>query len=135
MLESDAATWAVIEYAYGRTLREYIGVAGPQDPDTIKAFTTQLFSGIASIFTSGFAHLRISDETVLISPQRQLIITSFEYAYPYGKEKVDRLYAAVEDKCGDDIYVAPEVFADIKYNARKAAIWSCGVVLVSFSRA
>ncbi len=134
MLESDIATWTVIDYASGRTLREYINAAGPQHPETIKGFTTQLFSGVASIFTSGFAHLRICDETILISPQGRLIITNFEYVYSYGKEKIDSLYASVQDKCGDDIYVAPEVFADIKYNARKAVIWSCGVVLVSVFR-
>lgn len=83
---------------------------------------------------SGFAHLWICDETILISTHGTLAITSFEYAYPYGNEKIDGLYAAVEAKCGDDIFVAPEVFADIKYNARKAVIWSCGVILVRFSQ-
>ena len=131
-LESDVATWAILDYAPGLTLRESIKASGPQSPDQIKAFITQLFSGIASIFMSGFAHLRICDETLLISDRGQLIISSFKYAYPYGKEKVDDLYAAVEDKCGDDIYVAPEVFANIKYNSRKAVIWSCGVALVRF---
>ena len=130
-LESNAAIWAVIEYADGRTLRQYVEASGPQYPDMIKAFTTQLFSGIASLFMSGFAHLRICDETILISPHGTLAITSFEYAHAYGSEKVDGVYAAVKDKYGADIYVAPEVFADIKYNARKAVMWSCGVVLVS----
>jgi Protein kinase domain len=120
-----------MDFTPGHTLRQYISTYGPQDAPIIKALVTQLFSGIASIFTAGFAHLRICDETILVNHYGQLIIDNFQYAYPYGSEKIDNLYAAIEDKCGDDIYVAPEIFANIKYNARKAVIWSCGVLVAS----
>ena len=129
-LESDVATWAVLEFTPGVTLRQYINSTGPQSADMLKSYTTQLLGGIASIFNSGFAHLRLCDETILISTGGRLTISCFEFAYPYGNEKIDAIYAVVEAKCGDDIYVAPEVFASIRYNGRKAAIWSAGVVLV-----
>ena len=59
------------------------------------------------------------------------MISDFEHAHEYGHERTDDgLYAAVSDKYGDDIFVAPEVFASVKYNARKAALWSCGVLVV-----
>ena len=130
-LESDVATWAVLEFAPGVTLRQYIDSTGPQSAEMLKSYTTQLLGGIASIFNSGFAHLRLCDKTILISTGGRVIIHGFEFAYPYGNEKIDGIYSAVDAKCGDDIYVAPEVFASIEYNGRKAAIWSAGVVLVT----
>lgn len=122
----------VLEEREDESLRRYIEGRGTLSEDMLKAIITQLFSAIAQIFSAGFAHLRINNETLFIDKNGQLIIKDFEFAHKYKNEKVDDLYALVEAKYGADIFVAPEVFTTVPYNARKAVIWSCGVAAVSY---
>lgn len=112
-------------------IRQHMINRGSFPEDLLKSLITQLFSAIAVIFRSGFAHLRICDETLYIDRKGQLNIKDFEYAHEYGKERTKDFYAATNAKYGSDIYVAPEVLTTKTYNARKAVIWSCGVVIVS----
>lgn len=129
-IESGDSVWTVLDEKPNRSIRDYISLNGAAAEPTIKTTATQLFAALACIFAAGFSHLRICDETVFIDQQEHVMLTNFEYVHEYGKEKVDGMYALVSDKHGDDIYVAPEVFASVRYNARKAAIWSCGVLIV-----
>jgi serine/threonine protein kinase len=130
-LETTSVLVYVVESRTGMSLKMGVEAHGSLPDDAVKAIVTQLFSAVAAIFMAGYAHLRICSETIFIDNEGRLTINDFRYAYEYSKEKSDDLYAAVSDKCGEDIYVAPEVYKSIKYNARKAVIWSCGVVVVS----
>lgn len=130
--ESEASIWTVLNEKPSGSVREYIHAHGPLSPDAMKSTMTQLFAALACIFSAGFTHLRICDETVYLSAKEHLMITDFQYAHEYGHEKIDTLYAPVSDKYGEDIYVAPEVFSTVKYNGRKATIWSCGVLTVRY---
>lgn len=131
-LESQTSIWIVLNPKPRQSIHDYVLAHGTLSPDAIKSTLTQLFAALASMFSAGFCHLRICDETVSIDDQQQLMITNFQYAHEYGNEKIDTLYAPVSDKYGDDVYVAPEVFSTVKYNGRKATIWSCGVLTVRY---
>lgn len=131
-LELKDVIWTVTEYRPMHTVAEMVHNNGPMSEAILKTALNQLFSGMVSIFTAGFAHLRICDKTVCMDENRQIVITDLQYACEYGKEKTDQMYAPTREKHGDDIYVAPEVFASLEYNARKACIWSCGVLIVRF---
>lgn len=121
--------WVVTEIRPGIPLSRYIQSHKSPPVEQIKSLITQLFSGVAVIFNSGFAHLRLCDETILVDDAGQLTIAEFEHAYEYTTETIDGIHASVDAKTGEDIYTAPEVFASIRYNARKAVMWSCGVVV------
>lgn len=121
--------WVVSELKPGISLSQYIQGHDSQSVDQIKSLITQLFSGVAVIFNSGFAHLRICDETIFIDHTGQLTIRDFQHAYKYTPDNIDGVHACVDVKIGKDIYTAPEVFSSIRYNARKAVMWSCGVVV------
>lgn len=117
-------------------LRRYIEGRGPLTDDPLKSVVTQLFSALASIFMKGFAHLRMTDESLYLDQNGQLTIKDFQYAVPYGKERTDDLYAAVghDVSRSDGIWCPPEVYAAEKegkqYNGRKAVMWTCGVAIV-----
>ena len=70
---------------------------------------------------------------MLFDAQSGLVLAGFEdHAVRYNEEKVPgKPYALVSGRFGEDIYTAPEVWEEEMYNARKAVVWSCGVVLVS----
>lgn len=121
--------WTVTECKPGISLKHYMQDHQPLSGDQIKSLVTQLFSGVAVIFNSGFAHLRIFDETVYVDDAGELTIREFQYAYEYTTEACDEIQASVDAKIGDDIFTAPEIFANVRYNARKAVIWSCGAIV------
>ena len=127
--ESQSHLWLVVECRDDVSLDEYVRAHHPLSGDEIKSFVTQLFAGMAVIFNEGFAHLRITNHTLSVSQSGLLNINDFGYVHPYDLEKSGDLYAAVSERHGSDVYTAPEVFGNIKYNARKATMWSCGVVL------
>ncbi|KAK5051863.1 hypothetical protein LTR84_002666 [Exophiala bonariae] len=121
--------WTVTECKPGISLQHYMQAHQPLSGDQIKSLITQLFSGVAVIFNSGFAHLRIFDETVFVDDAGELTIRDFQHAYKYTMEAVDDINASADAKIGDDIFTAPEVFSNVRYNARKAVMWSCGVIV------
>lgn len=131
--------FVISEARQNESLKQYIEGRGPISGDVLKSVMTQLMGALSNIFSNGFAHLRMCDESLFLDEHGQLTIRDFEYAVSYGKEKTDTLYAAVghEVKGVDGIWRAPEVFAaeasGVPYNGRKAVIWSCGVVLVCYS--
>lgn len=124
--------WVVTRDQNDRTLRRYIESNGPLSEDMLKPMVTQLFSALVTIFMAGFAHLRISDETLYVDSGRNLTIKGFEYAHQYEKDKDEAtgIYAGTRARYGADIYVAPETFANEKFNGRKATMWGCGVSIV-----
>jgi len=122
--------WVVTELQPGISLSQYMrNYNNSQSVVQVKSLITQLFSGVAVMFNSGFAHLRICDETIFIDDTGQLTFRDFQHAYKYTIDNVDGIHACVDAKIGTDIYTAPEVFSDIRYNARKAVMWSCGVAI------
>lgn len=128
--------FVVCETRQDQTLKQYIESQGPLNHDLLKSVVTQLMSALSIVFTNGFAHLKLCDETLYLDAHGQLTVRDFQYAVEYGKQKTDTLYAAVgnEVKGAEGIWCAPEVFAaekeGVQYNARKAVMWSCGVVIV-----
>ncbi|KEF61150.1 CAMK/CAMKL protein kinase [Exophiala aquamarina CBS 119918] len=127
--ELQSNFWVVIELQPGMSLSQYMQSSDSQSADQIKSFINQLFSGVAVIFNSGFAHLRLCDETIFIDDTGQVTIRDFHCAYGYTPDNIGGIYACIDAKIGNDIYTAPEVFSSIRYNARKAVMWSCGVVI------
>lgn len=127
--EFQSHLWLVMEFRDAVPLDEYIQAHHPLSGDEIKSLVTQLFAAMAVIFNEGFAHLRITNHSLSVEQSGRLNIIDFGYVHPYDLERVDDLYAAVTERYGSDVYTAPEAFVNIKYNARKAVMWSCGVVL------
>lgn len=131
-LETPDLLYLVQDHTPRRSLRELVEMSGPVPRDGAKDVMTKLFSGIAHLFLHHIAPMRITPENMMFDGRSNLVIGNFDQAVKYGEEKVmGQPYALISEKFGDDIYTAPEVFDEHTYNARKAVIWSCGVVLVS----
>jgi hypothetical protein len=122
-----------------RTLTQLVEAGGPVPPNGLKDVTTQLFAGLAHLFLHHIAPLRVTAENMLFDANSKLVLKGWEdaveYAHSDGEERLPgQMYAAVRGRAGSerDIYTAPEAWeGDGEYNARKAVVWSCGVVLVS----
>lgn len=131
-LEIPDALYVVQDSKPRRSLRQLVEMSGPVPPDGAKDVMSQLFSGIAHLFLHHVAPMRITSDNMMFDADSNLVIGDFDQAIKYSEEKVfGEPYALVTGKFGDDIYTAPEAFGVETYNARKAVIWNCGVVLVS----
>lgn len=130
-LQLEHETWTVFEHRPCQSLTQIIESQGPFPESRTKTAFNQVLSGLVALFLAEFAHLRICSDTVYLDEHDQIVIKDFQFVGEYGKEKIDDLYSPIEEKYGSDIYVAPEVFANRIYNARKAVMWSTGVLLVS----
>ena len=135
-LDTPSHIYVITAHPPRRSLRQLItsDQAGkPVPPDGLKDVMTQLFSGIAHLFLHHIAPMRVTADNMLFDGQSGLVLAGFEdHAVRYSEEKVPgKPYALVSGRFGEDIYTAPEVWEEEMYNARKAVVWSCGVVLVS----
>lgn len=130
-LETPESLYFIQDNRPRRSLRQLIEMSGPVPEDGAKDVMTQLFTGIAHLFLHHVAPMRITPDILLFDSNSSLVLGNFESAVRYSEVKeVGKPYALVTSRCGDDIYTAPEEFEDFAYNARKAVVWSCGVVLV-----
>ena len=130
-LETPDMLYLVQENKPRRSLRQLVETSGPVPHDGAKDVMTQLYSGIAHLFLHHIAPMRIMPDNLLFDTSSNLVIGNFDQAVKYSEEKVHgEPYALITGKFGDDIFTAPEMFDEITYNARKAVVWNCGVVLV-----
>jgi hypothetical protein len=135
-LDTPTHLYLVTAHPPRRSLRQLISsdqAGKPVPTDGTKDVMTQLFSGIAHLFLHHIAPMRVTADNMLFDAQSRLVLSGFEdHAVKYSEEKVPgKPYALVRGRFGEDIYTAPEVWEEEMYNARKAVVWSCGVVLVS----
>ena len=132
-LETPQTLYFIQENKPRRSLRQLVETSGPVPQDGAKDVMTQLFSGIAHLFLHHVAPMRITPDALMFDASSSLVIGNLDQAVKYSEEKVQgEPYALISGRFGDDIYTAPECFDQITYNARKAVVWSCGVVLVCF---
>jgi serine/threonine protein kinase len=133
-LETPDTLYLIQDNRPRRSLKQLVEMSGPVPQDGAKDVMTQLFSGIAHLFLHHIAPMRITPLEMLFDSSSNLVLGNFENAVKYSEQKeVGMPYALVTGQFGDDIYTAPEVFNEYAYNARKAVVWSCGVVLVCYS--
>jgi calcium-dependent protein kinase len=87
-------------------------------------YLTDITSGLEFIHGHGIAHRDISLENLLLSNDGKVVITDFGLCCDCADGEMQK------GTVGKDLYVAPEVFAgDSVYDAKKADVWSLGIVL------
>ncbi|KAG5178015.1 kinase-like domain-containing protein [Tribonema minus] len=139
VMNSSTNVYMVLEWVRGRELYEEIVVAGllpeprarayfRQIVDGVAYLHSQIVDGVAYLHSQGIAHRDLKPENVLISRDGQVKITDFGMSATCGSGRGHRRQHTV---CGTPYYTAPEVFAstDSSYDARRADVWSAGVVL------
>jgi protein-serine/threonine kinase len=160
MIETATTIAIVYEYAPGGVLFDLIARNGRLFEDRAKQLFTQLVSGVGYLHKEGVVHRDLKLEHLLLDDDGNIIISGFGFANtfdvdeflteeeearlsdpefvkvrgldkvkPNGTRKGDIL--ATSD--GSPTYAAPElVVRNGLYAGRKADVWSCGVILVSF---
>jgi protein-serine/threonine kinase len=161
MVETDRHIGIILEYASGGELFDYILQHRYLKDSAARRLFAQLVSGVGYLHKKGIVHRDLKLENLLLDRNRNIIITDFGFANTFdsndelteemeyslgdknfikkfGLEKVNeagfRRGDLMQTSCGSPCYAAPElVVSDSLYTGRKVDVWSCGVILVSFS--
>lgn len=161
MVETDRHIGIIMEYASGGELFDYILNNRYLKDNAARRLFAQLVSGVGYLHKKGIVHRDLKLENLLLDRNRNIIITDFGFANTFNpndelgeeiefnltnREFVKRMRLDKTDShglrrgdlmqtsCGSPCYAAPElVVSDSLYTGRKVDVWSCGVILVSFS--
>jgi serine/threonine-protein kinase CHEK1 len=132
--EDDVWMWIAMELAEGGDLFDKVEADAGLKVEIAHAYFTQLINAVSYMHSRGIGHRDLKPENVLLDADGNLKLADFGMAslFEYqGKRK------KVVTLCGSPPYVAPEVLTcgshdkskAVGYDADKADIWSCGVVL------
>ena len=132
--EDSAWLWIAMELAEGGDLFDKVEADAGLKEDIAHAYFTQLINAVSFMHSKGIGHRDLKPENILLDGDGNLKLADFGMAslFEYnGKRK------KAVTLCGSPPYVAPEVLTcgshdknkASGYDADKADIWSCGVVL------
>ncbi|KAF1332622.1 Camk protein kinase, partial [Globisporangium splendens] len=122
-IEFDGYLYMIFDYCDRGELYELVSAAsdGKLDLTTTRKYTNQIAKGVQFVHRSGYAHRDLSLENVLVTKDDVCQVCDFGLAALACKQ--------TKETVGKMFYMAPEVFAGVKYDPKKADVWSLGVML------
>lgn len=125
VLQNSKYIGIVLEYASGGEFYKYIQRKRRlKEPLACRLFA-QLISGVYYMHCKGLVHRDLKLENLLLDKHGNLIITDFGFVNEFSKYN-----ELMKTSCGSPCYAAPELVVSTRpYEARKADIWSCGIIL------
>ncbi|WOL16622.1 hypothetical protein Cni_G25410 [Canna indica] len=134
VLASRSCIYLVLEFAKGGELFSCVSARGRLPEEVARQLFHQLLSAVAYAHAHGVFHRDLKLENILLLddfPCPRLKISDFGLAALADRLRPpdDHNPLLFKTLCGTPAYVAPEVLSRRPYNAAKADLWSCGVVL------
>ena len=111
----------VLEYIESRTLRDLILYRDPLLTQNVLSLIRQIAAGLLSIHNSGYLHLDIKPENILIQNDGHVVIIDFDLAIP-----TKRWFKRIRTLPGTPSYIAPETLTRHIVDER-SDIYSFGV--------
>ncbi|RMD41413.1 hypothetical protein DV735_g3696, partial [Chaetothyriales sp. CBS 134920] len=132
--EDSSWMWIAMELAEGGDLFDKVEADAGLTEDIAHAYFTQLVNAVGYMHSKGVGHRDIKPENILLDLDGNLKLADFGMATLFEYKGVRK---AAKTLCGSPPYVAPEVLTlgshekskGVGYDADRADIWSCGIVL------
>ncbi|CAI4053109.1 hypothetical protein SKDZ_16G1330 [Saccharomyces kudriavzevii ZP591] len=125
VLQNSRYIGIVLEYACGGEFYKYIQKKRRLKETNACRLFSQLVSGVYYIHSKGLVHRDLKLENLLLDKNENLVITDFGFVNEFCSRN-----ELMKTSCGSPCYAAPELVISAEpYEARKADIWSCGVIL------
>lgn len=125
VLQNSKYIGIVLEYASGGEFYKYIQKKRRLKEGVACRLFAQLTSGVQYMHSKGLVHRDLKLENLLLDKHENLIITDFGFVNEFFQHN-----ELMKTSCGSPCYAAPELVVSTKpYEARKADVWSCGIIL------
>ncbi|KAG1330276.1 CBL-interacting serine/threonine-protein kinase 12 [Cocos nucifera] len=126
VMATKSKIYFVMEYVRGGELFSKVA-KGRLKEETARRYFQQLISAVAFCHARGVFHRDLKPENLLLDEHGDLKVSDFGLCAVSDQARTgDGLFHTL---CGTPAYVAPEVLSRKGYDAAKADIWSCGVIL------
>lgn len=126
VIRNDTHIGIVLEYASGGEFYKYIQEKKRLKENESCRLFAQLISGVHYMHSKGMAHRDLKLENLLLDRFENLIITDFGFVNEFHPGK----HELMKTSCGSPCYAAPELVVSSRpYQAKKADLWSCGIIL------
>jgi len=114
----------VLELATGGELFEFLSYTGFFEESIARTYFQQLMAGVEFCHSKGVVHRDLKPENLLLDDQFTLKLADFGFS-----NIVCAAHKLMFTECGTPGYMAPEMLKSKGYDATKADIWACGVIL------
>ena len=118
------ATYLVMEYIPGQTLRDVIRAEAPMSPDRSLGLLADVLVALAAAHAAGIIHRDIKPENVLITPDGDVKVADFGLARAVSTATTAPGGALI----GTVSYIAPEIVLNERADAR-SDVYACGAML------
>ncbi|CAI2028338.1 hypothetical protein SEUBUCD646_0H02680 [Saccharomyces eubayanus] len=125
VLQNSKYIGIVLEFVSGGEFYKYIQRKRRLKESSACRLFAQLISGVNYMHSKGLVHRDLKLENLLMDKHENLVITDFGFVNEFFEDN-----ELMSTSCGSPCYAAPELVVSTKaYEARKADVWSCGVIL------
>lgn len=125
VLQNSKYIGIVLEYASGGEFYKYIQRKRRLKESTACRLFAQLISGVCYMHSKNLVHRDLKLENLLLDKNENLVITDFGFVNEFLADN-----EFMRTSCGSPCYAAPELVISTRpYLARKADVWSCGIIL------
>uniref|UniRef100_A0A0E0HCT7 non-specific serine/threonine protein kinase n=1 Tax=Oryza nivara TaxID=4536 RepID=A0A0E0HCT7_ORYNI len=132
VLATRSTVYLVLELARGGSVLSALDGrgGGHYDEPAARRLFAQLASAVAHAHSLGVFHRDVKPENLLLDERGDLRFTDFGLsAFTDADQHLGATDGLAATHCGSPAYVAPEILLKWRYDAGKADVWSCGVVL------
>ncbi|CAH8355451.1 unnamed protein product [Eruca vesicaria subsp. sativa] len=125
VMATKTKIYFVMEYVPGGELFNTVA-KGRLPEDTARRYFQQLISSVSFCHDRGVYHRDLKPENLLLDAKGNLKVSDFGLSAVAEQLRQDGLCHTF---CGTPAYLAPEVLTRKGYDAARADLWSCGVIL------
>ncbi|ESQ33949.1 hypothetical protein EUTSA_v10007360mg [Eutrema salsugineum] len=125
VMATKTKIYFVMEYVRGGELFNTVA-KGRLPEETARRYFQQLISSVSFCHGRGVYHRDLKPENLLLDNKGNLKVSDFGLSAVAEQLRQDGLCHTF---CGTPAYIAPEVLTRKGYDAAKADVWSCGVIL------
>ncbi|KAL0722323.1 hypothetical protein Bca4012_036922 [Brassica carinata] len=125
VMATKTKIYIVMEYVRGGDLYGKVS-RGRLREGVARRYFQQLISSVSFCHSRGVYHRDLKLENLLLDDEGSLKVSDFGLSVVSEQLKQDGI---CQTFCGTPAYLAPEVFTRKGYDAAKADVWSCGVIL------
>ncbi|KAH0886778.1 LOW QUALITY PROTEIN: hypothetical protein HID58_062874 [Brassica napus] len=125
VMATKTKIYIVMEYVRGGELFDKVA-RGRLREGTARRYFQQLISSVAFCHSRGVYHRDLKLENLLLDDEGNVKVSDFGLSVVSEQLRQEKI---CQTFCGTPAYLAPEVLTRKGYDAAKADVWSCGVIL------